>query len=60
MPDIKRGASLDLDGAMSHKQIADALAAMIFTSARNWTRTVRMDEITRDLIVSVLRSSYGG
>lgn len=56
----KRGASLDIDGTMSHRQIADALDAMIFTAAHGWTRTVRMDESVRDLIVSTLRLAYGG
>lgn len=44
---------------MSHRQIADALAAMVFTSARDWTRTVRMDECVRDLLVKTLRLAYG-
>lgn len=57
---MKRGASLDLDGTMSHRQIADALDAMVFTAARDWQRTVRMDESVRELIVTTLRLAYGG
>lgn len=37
--------------------IADALAKMVFTSARDWRRSVRMDRNTRDVIVKVLRSA---
>ena len=39
----KRGASLELDDAMGVLQVADALEQMIFTAARGWTRTVRID-----------------
>lgn len=54
-----RSTSLDLDGTMSHRQIADALGAMVFTAALDWQRTVRMDEDVRDLIVQTLRLAYG-
>ena len=57
---MKKGASLDLDGTMSHREVADALDAMVFTAARDWQRTVRMDASVRDLIVTTLRRSYGG
>lgn len=52
--------ALELDGTMSHREIADRLHAMIFTAARGWTRTVRMDGDVRDLIVQTLRLAYGG
>lgn len=57
MPRAK--ASLELDGTMSHRQIRDALAAMVFTAARGWARTVRMDEDVRDFLVNVLSLSIG-
>lgn len=57
----RRGASLELDGMeMSHRQIADALDAMVFTAARGWMRTVKMDADVRDLIVTTLRLAYAG
>lgn len=52
-------ASLELEGTMSHRQVADALGQMVFTSAKDWTRTVRMDRDVRDLIVKTLRLAYG-
>lgn len=55
---MPRTASLELGGTMSHRQIADALARMVFTATRGWTRTVRMDETVRDLIVQCLRAPY--
>lgn len=49
-----------IEDTMSHRQIADTLASMIFTAAHDWCRTVKMDRNTRDMIVKVLRSVYGG
>ena len=48
-------ASLEIDGSMTKRQVADSLAAMVFTCAKGWTRTVRMDRDIRDLIVEALR-----
>lgn len=53
-------ASLELDLNMSPRQVAAALKAMRFTAAHGWTRTVRMDEATRDLIVESIDPTWGG
>jgi hypothetical protein len=52
-------ASLELNDAMGVLQVADALEQMIFTAARGWTRTVRMDQNTRDMLVRSIRCSHG-
>lgn len=56
---LRRGASLDLDGSMSRLEIADALDRMVFTAARDWRRTVRMDRHARDAIVDCIRRASG-
>lgn len=55
----KRIPTVLLEGTMSHREIADELAKIRFTAARDWRRSVVIDIDVRDLIVKTLRLAYG-
>jgi hypothetical protein len=44
---------------MSGEEIARELERMVFTAAREWTRTVRIDREVRDMLVRALRLAHG-
>ena len=44
-----------LADTMSRDQIANELAKIIFTAARDWQRSVSVDRNVRDLLVKLLR-----
>lgn len=51
---MARPFNLDLRG-MSREGLANALENLVFTAARNWIRSVKIDRETRDLLVSALK-----
>ncbi len=49
-----------LEDTMSRDQIANELAKIIFTAARDWQRSVSVDRNVRDLLVKLLRNRPDG
>lgn len=45
-----------LHAGMDRDEIAGILDKLIFTAARNWERSIKIDSATRDTIVHALRA----
>ena len=52
---VRRIPTVLLEDTMSRDQIANELAKIIFTAARDWQRSVSIDRNVRDLLVKLLR-----